>query len=181
MARRELERLRSRIDEGEWVTDAAVLTLRDRVTADVRQRERDYSEREGYCNTTRRLTTDARAAYIAKLRATIRQYGRNLKALGRLAGVDVDCPPPPRNDDLSLGHAGLEVRFDFDRKGAVGLNDGEASGGQQVMKSLVLLIGLLMDDARPAVSSSSTNPSPTSTSPTSTASAASCVPPARST
>ena len=51
-ARRELERLRSRIDEGEWVTDAAVLTLRDRVTADVRQRERDYSEREGYCNTT---------------------------------------------------------------------------------------------------------------------------------
>ena len=149
-ARRELERLRSRIDEGEWVTDAAVLTLRDRVTADVRQRERDYSEREGYCNTTRRLTTEARAAYIAKLRATIRQYGRNLKALGELAGVDVDCPAPHlENDDLSLGHAGLEVRFDFDRKGAVGLNDGEASGGQQVMKSLVLLIGLLMDDARP--------------------------------
>ena len=149
-ARRELERLRSRIDEGEWVTDAAVLTLRDRVAADVAQRERDYAERDGYCNTTRRLTTEARAAYIAKLRATVRQYGRNLKALGELAGVDVDCPTPHlENDDVSLNHAGLEVRFDFDRKGAVGLNDGEASGGQQVMKSLVLLIGLLMDDARP--------------------------------
>ncbi|HAF54260.1 MAG TPA: chromosome segregation protein SMC, partial [Thauera sp.] len=28
-------------------------------------------------------------------------------------------------------------------------NDGEASGGQQVMKSLILLIGLLMDESRP--------------------------------
>lgn len=30
----------------------------------------------------------------------------------------------------------------------IGLNDGEASGGQQVMKSLILLIGLLMDESR---------------------------------
>jgi chromosome segregation ATPase len=80
----------------------------------------------------------------------VRQYGKNLKALGELANVTVDCPPPAfGGDDLSLAQAGLEVRFDFDRKGAVGLNDGEASGGQQVMKSLVLLIALLMDDARP--------------------------------
>jgi len=53
------------------------------------------------------------------------------------------------NDDSTLAAAGLEVAFDFDQKGAQTLNDGEASGGQQVMKSLVLLIGLLMDDARP--------------------------------
>ena len=83
-------------------------------------------------------------------RATVRQYGKNLKALGDLANVSIDCPMPPLGtDDLSLAHAGLAVRFDFDRKGAVGLNDGEASGGQQVMKSLILLIALLMDDARP--------------------------------
>lgn len=64
--------------------------------------------------------------------------------------MDVDCPVPHlENDDSGLSSAGLEVRFDFDRKGAVGLNDGEASGGQQVMKSLILLIALLMDDARP--------------------------------
>ncbi len=149
-ARRERDRLRARLAEGDWVTDPSVLALSERLKADVAQRERDYRERQGYCATARRLTEEARAAYIAKLRATVRQYGKNLKALGELAGVGVDCPPPALgNDDLSLAQAGLEVRFDFDRKGAVGLNDGEASGGQQVMKSLILLIALLMDDARP--------------------------------
>ena len=149
-ARLQLERLRRHLDEGDWITDPAVLVVRDRLAADVALRERDYLNRQGYCATARLHTDNARAAYIAKLRATVRQYAKNLRALGELANVTVDCPTPHlENDDLSLAQAGLEVRFDFDRKGAVGLNDGEASGGQQVMKSLILLIGLLMDDARP--------------------------------
>lgn len=149
-ARLQLERLRRHLDEGEWVTDAAVLVVRDRLGADVAERQQAYLARQGYCATARRLTEEARHAYIAKLRATVRQYGKNLKALGELAGLGVDCPTPTLgDDDVSLAQAGLEVRFDFDRKGAVGLNDGEASGGQQVMKSLILLIALLMDDARP--------------------------------
>ncbi|ANQ84661.1 hypothetical protein dqs_1617 [Azoarcus olearius] len=149
-ARLQLDRLRRHLDEGDWVTDGTVLTLRDRLTTDLAGRERDYGDRQAYCATARRHTDEARAAYIAKLRATVRQYGKNLKALGELANLDVDCPAPHLdNDDLSLAQAGLEVRFDFDRKGAVGLNDGEASGGQQVMKSLILLVALLMDDARP--------------------------------
>ena len=149
-ARLQLERLRRHLDEGDWITDPAVLVVRDRLAADVALRERDYLNRQGYCTTARLHTDNARAAYIAKLRATVRQYAKNLKALGELANVSVDCPTPHlENDDLSLAQAGLEVRFDFDRKGAVGFNDGEASGGQQVMKSLILLIGLLMDEARP--------------------------------
>ncbi len=149
-ARRERDRLRTRLADGDWITDASVLTLAERLKADVTKREQDYRDRQGYCATARRLTEEARNAYVAKLRATIRQYGKNLKALGDLAGVGVDCPPPALgHDDVSLAQAGLEVRFDFDRKGAVGLNDGEASGGQQVMKSLILLIALLMDEARP--------------------------------
>ncbi|ENO79942.1 AAA family ATPase [Thauera sp. 63] len=149
-ARLQLERLRRHIDEGDWITDPAVLVVRDRLAADVGRRERDYLDRQGYCATARNHSDNARAAYIAKLRATVRQYAKNLKALGDLANVSVDCPTPHlENDDVSLSQAGLEVRFDFDRKGAVGLNDGEASGGQQVMKSLILLIGLLMDEARP--------------------------------
>jgi ATPase subunit of ABC transporter with duplicated ATPase domains len=44
----------------------------------------------------------------------------------------------------------LDVRFDFDSKGFAGLNDGEASGGQQVIKSLILLIALMMDKAEQA-------------------------------
>ena len=149
-ARAEAERLRQRLAQGEWVVDATVLTLRDRLLDDLDRRERDYLTRQGYCATARRHSDEARAAYIAKLRATVRQYGKNLRALGELANVGVDCPAPVLdNDDAALARAGLEVRFDFDRKGAVGLNDGEASGGQQVMKSLILLIALLMDEARP--------------------------------
>ncbi len=149
-ARADAERLRQRLEQGDWVVDATVLTLRDRLIDDLDRRERDYNARQGYCATARRHSDEARAAYIAKLRATVRQYGKNLKALGELANVGVDCPAPVlENDDTALIRAGLEVRFDFDRKGAVGLNDGEASGGQQVMKSLILLIALLMDEARP--------------------------------
>lgn len=149
-ARAELERLRQRLAEGDWITDDTVLTLAARLRADVGEREAQFHERERHASATRQITTEARAAYITKLRATVRQYGKNLRALGELANVDVDCPVPHlENDDGGLSSAGLEVRFDFDRKGAVGLNDGEASGGQQVMKSLILLIALLMDDARP--------------------------------
>ncbi len=149
-ARQEAERVRRHLDAGDWITDPAVLPLRDRLGADLAGRQRDYADRQAYCATARRHTDEARAAYIARLRATVRQYGRNLKALGDLANVGVDCPAPHfGEDDLSLAQAGLDVRFDFDRKGAVGLNDGEASGGQQVMKSLILLIALLMDEARP--------------------------------
>jgi len=67
-----------------------------------------------------------------------------------MAGIGIEVEPPHLvNEDLALAQAGLNVRFNFDQKGMIGLNDGEASGGQQVMKSLILLIGLLMDESRP--------------------------------
>ena len=92
----------------------------DRLGADVALRERDYLNRQGLLH-DRALHSKMPAAYIAKLRATVRQYAKNLKALGELANLSVDCPTPHlENDDLSLAQAGLEVRFDFDRRGAVG-------------------------------------------------------------
>lgn len=70
--------------------------------------------------------------------------------LGELAGVEVNAELPHLdNDDTVLAQAGLAIRFNFDGKGAIGLNDGEASGGQQVLKSLILLVGLLKDDETP--------------------------------
>ena len=48
-----------------------------------------------------------------------------------------------------LAQAGLDVKFDFDEKGFIGMNDGDASGGQQVIKSLILLIALMMEESRP--------------------------------
>ncbi|MCX9155247.1 AAA family ATPase [Niveibacterium sp. 24ML] len=149
-ARNELARLKRRLNEGDWATDEQVLIVRDKLKLELDARERDYRERSGYCERTRILVDEARAAYIAKLRATVRQYAKNLRALGELAGIHVECPTPLlENEDATLSSAGLEVAFDFDQKGVQTLNDGEASGGQQVMKSLILLVGLLMDDARP--------------------------------
>lgn len=149
-ARNELARLKRRINEGEWPTDESVLIVKEKLGLELQQREADYGQRMAYAERAKTMVEDARAAYIARLRATVRQYGKNLRALGELAGVGVECPVPLLdNDDATLAVAGLEVVFDFDQKGAQSLNDGEASGGQQVMKSLVLLIGLLMDDARP--------------------------------
>jgi chromosome segregation protein len=57
--------------------------------------------------------------------------------------------PELGNDELSVAQAGLVVRFEFDQKGWIGLDDGEASGGQQVMKSLLLLVALMRDETRP--------------------------------
>ncbi|MGC3965517.1 MAG: AAA family ATPase [Rhodocyclaceae bacterium] len=149
-ARNELSRLKRRLNEGEWPKDDNVLVVKDKLSLELRQRESDYANRLSYAERTKALVDDARGAYIAKLRATVKQYGKNLRALGELSGQTVECPMPVlENDDAALAAAGLEVQFDFDQKGAQSLNDGEASGGQQVMKSLILLVGLLMDDARP--------------------------------
>ncbi|HEX5127397.1 MAG TPA: AAA family ATPase [Rhodocyclaceae bacterium] len=150
LAKSDLSRLKKRLAEGDWVTDEQVLIVKDKLRHELTVRQRDYDDRMGYSERTKILVGEARAAYIAKLRATVKQYGKNLRALGELAGVHVECPVPVLdNDDATLSSAGLEVQFDFDQKGAQSLNDGEASGGQQVMKSLILLIALLMDDARP--------------------------------
>ena len=81
------------------------------------------------------------------LRATVRRYRKNITDLGALAGVEVVADLPHLdNDDNVLRQAELKVSFNFDGKGRIGLNDGEASGGQQVIKSLILLVGLLKDD-----------------------------------
>ena len=78
------------------------------------------------------------------------RYVKNLKVLGELAGIKVEHEPVLLdNNDLSLAQAGLAVRFNFDDKGFMGMNDGDASGGQQVMKSLILLVALMMEESRP--------------------------------
>ena len=90
---------------------------------------------------------NARESYIEVLRSTVRRYRKNIQELGQLAGVEVAADLPLlENDDTVLAQAGLKVHFAFDGKGSIGLNDGEASGGQQVIKSLILLVGLLKDE-----------------------------------
>lgn len=145
-----VEHERMRLASGDWETDAMVVARRDKLAGDYAALERDTQLHRNEVDRTSQLTDEARAAYINKLKATVRAYGRNVKRLGELAGIEVELDLPQlENDDLTLAQAGLTARFNFDQKGMMGLNDGEASGGQQVMKSLILLIGLMMDESNP--------------------------------
>ena len=147
---RALADIREQLSGQEWEVDEQILLLRDKLRADVEQQEAQLGSRDVHYRRATDLTNDAREAYLNVLKNTIRRYARNVQRLGQLAGIEVHADLPHlSNDDLALTQAGLEVRFNFDQKGMMGLNDGEASGGQQVMKSLILLIGLMMDDDRP--------------------------------
>ncbi|TDR76645.1 ATP-binding protein [Paludibacterium purpuratum] len=150
-ARHQLNYLQERLQSGDWETDETVLSLKDKLIDDLAQLAREHQRRQLEVERASRLTDDARAAYINKLRATVRTYGQNVKRLGELAGIGVEVELPQLdNDDAVLSQAGLVLRFNFDQKGMMGMNDGEASGGQQVMKSLILLIALMMDEANPS-------------------------------
>jgi len=145
-----LRQLENRLDNEDWQTDESIIALRDKLRRDLEEMQADVSRRRAANERAQSLTHEARDAYINRLRATIRRYGKNIRELGQLAGIEVQCEPPHlENDDLVLAQAGLAVHFNFDQKGLTGLNDGEASGGQQVMKSLILLVGLMMDESQP--------------------------------
>ncbi|WP_136419396.1 ATP-binding protein [Herbaspirillum sp. ST 5-3] len=142
-----LKHLTSDLEREDWETDVTVVDQHARLSALLQGRQAETEERRYQNNRAIEATTNARGAYIERLRYTIKTYSRNIKELGELAGIEVHTDPVRlENDDIQLSQAGLHVRFKFDGKGPIGMNDGEASGGQQVMKSLILLIGLLKSD-----------------------------------
>jgi chromosome segregation ATPase len=131
----------------DWEHDATVLDQYARLNDQLSNRQAETDERRYQNNRAIEATANARGAYIERLRYTVKTYAKNIRELGALAGIDVQTDPVRlENDDVQLAQAGLHVRFKFDGKDQIGMNDGEASGGQQVMKSLVLLIGLLKSE-----------------------------------
>jgi len=139
--------LEASLARNDWELDATVIDQYTRLNDQLKTRQTETEERRYQNNRAIEATGNARAAYMERLRYTIKQYTKNIKELGELANIEVHSDPVKlENDDLLLSQAGLHVRFKFDGKGPIGLNDGEASGGQQVMKSLVLLIGLLKSE-----------------------------------
>jgi chromosome segregation ATPase len=139
--------LQSSLARDDWELDATVIDQYARLNEQLSNRKTETEERRYQNNRAIEATANARGAYIERLRYTIKTYSANIKELGALANIDVHVEPVKlENDDLLLAQAGLQVRFKFDGKGPIGMNDGEASGGQQVMKSLVLLIGLLKSE-----------------------------------
>ena len=138
------------IDQGKWETDTTVEDRHQRMDVAVTDQTGQLEDRRASNELARQAAHNARERYIDVLRATVRRYRKNVQELGELAGVEVNAEVPHLdNDDTVLAQAGLAIKFNFDGKGAIGLNDGEASGGQQVLKSLILLVGLLKDDETP--------------------------------
>lgn len=138
------------LEKGIWETDATVIDRHGRMERQVRDEEVQLSDRRASNALAATAASNARERYIDVMRATVRRYKKNVAELGELAGVVAEAQLPHLdNDDTVLAQAGLHVKFNFDGKGEVGLNDGEASGGQQVLKSLILLVGLMKDDETP--------------------------------
>ncbi len=147
---RRLAEIDARFADESWETDDTVVALRDKIAANYQQMERDLATRRRDNELAIDQTSAARENYIAVLRHTVGRYAKNLKTLGEVAGIKVEHEAVALgNDDVTLAQAGLSVRFDFDAKGFMGMNDGDASGGQQVMKSLILLVALMMEESRP--------------------------------
>lgn len=148
-------KLRSRdvdqaLQQGQWETDPAVEEKHTLMHATVGDQTLRLDECKKRNVSAAEAVNNARARYIDVMRATVRRYRKNIVELGVLAGVEVHADLPHLdNDDTVLRQAELKVSFNFDGKGNIGLNDGEASGGQQVIKSLILLVGLLKDDEMP--------------------------------
>lgn len=133
--------------QGQWETDGTVEEKATLMRATVGGQQLELEQRKASNEAARVAVGNARERYIDVLRATVRRYRKNIVELGQLAGVEVSADLPHLdNDDTVLRQAELKVSFNFDGKGQIGLNDGEASGGQQVIKSLILLVGLLKDD-----------------------------------
>ena len=145
-----IEEIERRFKDESWETDSTVISLRNKIKDDYQQMDADLAGRRRDNETARSQTDAAREQYINVLRHTVTRYVKNIRTLGDLAGVRIEHEPVLLgNDDLALAQAGLAVRFDFDEKGFMGMNDGDASGGQQVMKSLILLVGLMMEESHP--------------------------------
>lgn len=144
------EELKRNLEQGEWEKDDSVEERHTLMVATVNGQKGQLKQREASNEAARIAVANARDRYIDVLRSTVRRYRKNIVELGQLAGVEVSADLPHLdNDDSVLRQAELKVNFNFDGKGQIGLNDGEASGGQQVIKSLILLVGLLKDDETP--------------------------------
>ena len=149
-ARLRAEAVDRELNEGAWETDGTVVEQLTLMNANVQRQEDELGQRKASNSAAAIAVDNARDRYTDVLKVTVRRYRKNIIELGQLAGVDVQCELPHLGqDDVSLRQAELKVHFNFDGKGHIGLNDGEASGGQQVIKSLILLVGLMKDDETP--------------------------------
>ena len=144
---RAIDEIERKLNGGDWEREPNIVELRIKAEKDYVSEKENIVQKESEFEETKRVTEDARMEYINVLRNTIKFYEKNLRKLASLAKIDVEVIKPVFGEDAAtIKQAELIVRWNFDGKGFINSNDGEASGGQQVIKSLILLIALMMDD-----------------------------------
>ncbi len=140
-AKAQSKTLQEELNNREWEKDPQVLIIAQKLQKDYEDKKTVIDQRRAHHVRALTLTEQAREQYINVLYATLRNYIKSIRSLGEMAGVEIIATLPKlENDDLSLAQAGLDVEFRFDQK-----ETDETSGGQKVIKSLVLLVGLMMD------------------------------------
>lgn len=89
----------------------------------------------------------ARRSYKRVVEQTVEFYRRAVTRLAEKAGFQVEVPNLNlSDDDDTLERAALVVRVAYDGKHFVAIDDPDLSGGQSVLTSLVLLLGMTFAD-----------------------------------
>jgi chromosome segregation ATPase len=89
----------------------------------------------------------ARRSYKRVVEQTVEFYRRAVTRLAEKARFQIEVPPLHLPDeDESLEKAGLVIRVAYDGKHFVNIDDPDLSGGQSVLTSLVLLLGMTFAD-----------------------------------
>lgn len=148
-----------RVVEGEqrWVDehasgkDESVVLRYERQRDELSRLERILGERRDMRDRTLTLVDSQRARYINVLKGTAGAYLKNVRTLAELAAIEaITRPFAIENTDVSLAQAGLDIVFRFDQKEAADIDAADSSGGQKVMKSMVLLVALMLDEHNPS-------------------------------
>lgn len=89
----------------------------------------------------------ARRSYKRVVEQTVEFYRRAVTRLAEKAGFQIEVPNLHlSDDDESLEKAALIIRVAYDGKHFVNIDDPDLSGGQSVLTSLVLLLGMTFAD-----------------------------------
>jgi chromosome segregation ATPase len=149
--RRVVESEQHWVDEHAIGKDESVVLRYERQRDELSRLERILSERREMRDRTLTLVDSQRARYIVVLKGTAGAYLKNVRTLAELAGIEaITRPFVIENTDVSLAQAGLDMVFRFDQKETADIDAADSSGGQKVMKSMVLLVALMLDEHNPS-------------------------------
>lgn len=131
--------------------DESVLLRYEKQNGELTRLKRIVEERKTMRDRTLKLVDQQRERYINVLKGTVRAYLKNVTDLAQMAGIEaIHGEFEVENNDVSLAQAGLEIVFRFDQKAQADLDAADSSGGQKVMKSMVMLVALMLDNRNPS-------------------------------